>query len=158
MTVMHRPAGGAAMETHVVIRRDWDWAQLLLQPVYTVTLVSRDDWGVAEVVRRHRCKQGQENAFKGPLTELGLHHPPCKSYNANQAFYWCGQLAQLLLMMLQYKVLPVKARMHGLGPLIRDFVRSVGLLRKQGRQWTMLFGRSNHRLDWLLRPERLEPG
>ena len=101
------------------------------------------------------CKQGQENAFKGPLTELGLHHPPCKSYNANRAFYWCGQLAQLLL---QYQVLLAKVRVHGLGPLIRDYVRSVGLLRKKGRRWTLLFGRCNHRLDWLLRSECLEPG
>ena len=158
VTVMHRPAGWAAMETYVVIRRDRDGAQWLLKPAYTVILVSREDLGLAEAVRRHRGKQGQENAFKGPLTELGLHHPPCKAYNANQAFYWCGQLAQLLLLMLQYELLPVKARVHGLGPLIRDFVRSVGLLRKQGRQWTMLFGRCNRRLDWLLRSERLEPG
>ena len=101
------------------------------------------------------CKQRQENAFKGPL-ELALHHPPCKSYNANRAFYWCGQLAQLLLQ--QCQVLLAKARVHGLGPLIRDYVHSVGLLRKKGRRWTLLFGRCNHRLDWLLRSERLEPG
>ena len=155
VTVLHRSAGWARFESYVVIRRDWDGAQLLLQPTYTVILVSRDDLRVDEVVRRHRGKQGQENAFKGPLTELGLHHPPCKAYNANQAFYWCGQLAQLLL--LQYKVLPAKVRVHGLGPLILDYVRSVGLLRKKGRQWTMLFGKCNHRLDWLLRAKRLEP-
>ena len=62
-----------------------------------------------------------------------------------------------MLLMLQYKVLPAKARVHGLGPLIPDYVRSVGLLRKKGRQWTMLFGKCNHRLDWLLRAKRLEP-
>ena len=38
------------------------------------------------------------------------------------------------------------------------FVRSVGLLRKKGRRWTLLFGRRNHSLDWLLRAKRLEPG
>ena len=43
-----------------------------------------------------------------------------------------------------------------LGQLIRDFVRGVGLLRKQ-RQWTVLFGKCNHRLVWLLRAKRLEP-
>lgn len=29
--------------------------------------VSRDDLPLPELVKRHRGKQGQENAFKGPL-------------------------------------------------------------------------------------------
>ena len=62
-----------------------------------VILTSRADLPLPEVVRRHRGKQGQENAQKGPLTELGLHHPQCKSYVADQAFYPCGQIAQWLL-------------------------------------------------------------
>ena len=121
-------------------------------------LVSRDDLRVGELVRRHRAKQGQENAFKGPLTELELHHPPCQSYAANQAFYWCGQIAQLLLLMLQYRVLPEQARMHGLGPLIRYFVRSVGRMQKRGRGRKLLFGKRNYRVGWLLRVGRIAPG
>ena len=158
VTVKYRPGTWAEEQTYVVIRRDRDGEQELLQPVFTVILVSRDDLPVGELVRRHRAKQGQENAFKGPLTELGLHHPPCHSYKANQAFYWCGQIAQLLLLALQYQVLPEKARKHGLGPLIRHFVRSAGRLCKSGRRLTMLFARSNCRLDWLLRAEHLESG
>lgn len=30
----------------------------------------------AELVRSHRGKRGQANAFKGPLQDLNLHHPP----------------------------------------------------------------------------------
>ena len=86
-------------------------------------LTSRADLPLPEVVRRHRGKQGQENAQKGPLTELGLHHPPCKSYVANQAFYQCGQIAQLLLELVQSQSLPMKAKKHGLRPLIRDSCR-----------------------------------
>ena len=71
VTVLHRSAGWAQFETYVVIRLDWDGAQLLLQPTYTVIQVRRDDLRVDELVRRHRGKQGQENAFNGPLTELG---------------------------------------------------------------------------------------
>ena len=121
-------------------------------------LVSRDDLRVGDLVRRHRAKQGQENAFMGPLTELGLHHPPCQSYTANQAFYWCGQIAQLLLLMLQYRVLLEQARELGLGPLIRCFVRSVGLLQKRGRGRKLLFGKRNYRVGWLLRVGCIEPG
>ncbi len=79
------------------IRRCRDRGQSLLLPVYTVILVSRDDLPLDELVRRHRGKQGQENAFKGPLIDLDLHHTPCRKFRANQAFYICGQIAQMLL-------------------------------------------------------------
>ena len=92
----HRPQGWRA-HPYVVIRRTHDGPQGRLQPAYTVILVSRDDLPLEELVRRHRQKQGQENAFKGPLIDLDLHHPPCRSFHANQAYYLCGQLAQLLL-------------------------------------------------------------
>lgn len=105
---------------------------------------------VAELVRRHRGKQGQENAFKGPLIEMGLHHPPCRRFTANQAFYACGQIAQLLLLAMQYQWLPVPARRHGLRPLIRYLMRSVGRLVKTGRRYRLDFAKSNFKLDWLL--------
>ncbi|OED45848.1 hypothetical protein ACH42_04520 [Endozoicomonas sp. (ex Bugula neritina AB1)] len=50
----------------------------LLDPRYCVILVNRSDLPLKELVRRHREKQGQENAQKGPLIDLDLHHPPCK--------------------------------------------------------------------------------
>ena len=104
--VRYRPAGWEE-QSYVVIRRRRDRGQSLLLPVYTVILVSRGDLPLDELVRRHRGKQGQENAFKGPLIDLDLHHPPCRKFRANQAFYICGQLAQML---------PARARRHGLRP------------------------------------------
>ena len=84
LLLYYQPAGWARAEVYVVIRRTHEDGQPLLVPHYSFILVSRDDLPVAELVRRHRAKQGQENAFKGPLRELNLHHPPCKSYGANQ--------------------------------------------------------------------------
>ena len=119
-----------------------------LIPAYTVILVSRDDLPLDELVRRHRGKQGHENAFKGPLVDLD-HHPPCRRFRANQAFYACGQLAQLLLRAVQYRVLPKAARRHRLRPLIRHLVRTVARLVRSGRRWRLDFARTNFRLDWL---------
>ncbi len=79
-----------------VLRRDWDGQQRLLEPVYTVIPVSRDRLPLAELGRRHRGQQGQEPAFQGPLTDLGLQHPPCRSHAAPQGFYLGGQSAQRL--------------------------------------------------------------
>ena len=41
---------------------------------------------------------------EGPLIELDLNHPPWRKARANQASYVCGQLAQMLLRAVQYRV------------------------------------------------------
>ena len=145
----HRPSGWEAEQSYVVVRRVREDGQGQLFPAYTVILVSRDDLPLDELVRRHRGKQGHENAFKGPLVDLDLHHPPCRRFRANQAFYVCGQLAQLLLRAVQYGLLPVAARDHGLRPLIRYLVRTVARLVNTGRRWRLDFAKTNFRLDWL---------
>ena len=104
--------------------------------------------GFAPAVGQRR-QGAQENAFKGPLIDLDLHHPPCRKFRANQAFYICGQLAQMLLRAVQYQLLPARARRHGLRPLIRYLVRAVGRLVRSGRRWRLDFARNNFRLDWL---------
>ncbi len=91
------------------------------------------------------------------MTDLGLHHPPCRSHAAQQGFYLGGQIAQLRLRLLPYQVLPAAARQPGLRLLIRCFVGSVGRLTRSGR--LLLFSRSNLRWDWLLHAgSRREPG
>lgn len=158
LTLSYQPTGWSREQVYVVIRRTHDGAQRRLLPAYSFILVSRDDLPVGELVARHRAKQGQENAFKGPLRDLNLHHPPCKSYAANQAYYLCGQIAQLLLRGVQYQMLPAEARQHGLGPLIRQVVGTVARLVRSGRRRQLQFGRCNLRLDWLEHAWlRLEP-
>jgi len=146
--VYHRPQGWTE-HPYVVVRRLYDGPQQRLMPAYTVILVSRDDLPLAELVRRHRGKQGQENAFKGPLIDMDLHHPPCRRFHANQAFYVCGQIAQLLLRAVQYELLPTTARRHGLRPLIRYLMRTVARLVRTGRRWRLDFAKNNFHLDWL---------
>ena len=73
--VFHRPSGWDREEAYVVVRRTRDGDQLLMEPRYTVIPVGDDRLPVKEAVRRHRGKQGRENAFKGPLTDLNLHRP-----------------------------------------------------------------------------------
>ncbi len=149
LAVAHRPARGPEEPVCGVLRSDGDGEQRLLEPVCTVIPVSRDRLPLAELVRRHRGQQGPEHALKGPLTDLGLQHPPCRSHAAHQGFCLGGQIAQQLLRLLPCQVLPSEARQHGLQPLIRYFASSVGRLRS----------RSNLRLDWLLHAaSQMEPG
>lgn len=57
-----------------------------------IASLARGHGALSEPVLRHRAKQGRENAFKGPLRDMDPHHPPCRSYRANQAFYALGQI------------------------------------------------------------------
>jgi hypothetical protein len=147
--IYHRPGGWKQEEAYVVVRTAQEDKQKLLFPRYTFIVVSRDDLSLAEIVKRHRGKQGQENALKGPLIHLDLHHPPCGVFNANRAFYAAGQIAQILLVALQMKLLPAEARRHGIRTIVRDLVRVAGKLVRHARKWKLLFAKSALRLHWL---------
>jgi hypothetical protein len=147
--VRHRPDGWGQEQTYLAVRSYYDGDQRRLSPRHIFILVSRTDLPLRELVRRHREKQGQENAQKGPLIDLDLHHPPCQKLDANRAFYTCGQLAQLLLIATQYQLLPHAARRHGLRTLIRDLVRTAARLVRHGRQLVLKFAKTALRLDWL---------
>ncbi len=155
--IRHRPDGWKQEQTYVAVRSYFDGPQRRLEPRHIFILVSRVDLPLKELVRRHRGKQGQENAQKGPLIDLDLHHPPCEKLNANRAFYLCGQLAQLLLIGTQYELLPKSARRHGLRTLIRDLMRTAGRLVRRGRRRILRFAMSALRLDWIAHAaERLQ--
>jgi hypothetical protein len=147
--VHHRPDGWDSDESYLVVRSHFDGAQRRLQPRHIFILVSRTDLPLRELVRRHREKQGQQNAQKGPLIDLDLHHPPCQKLDANRAFYTCGQLAQILLIAIQYQLLPHSSRRHGLRTLIRDLVRTAARLVRHGRKLVLKFAKCAPRLDWL---------
>jgi len=146
--VRYRPARWQDEQGYVVVRA-MAGRQGELFPRLSVILANRDDLPLAEVVRRHRSKQGHENAFKGPLADMGLHHPPCRSYRANQAFHTYGRMAHLLLRAVQYRLLPRTARRHGIRPLVRHLMRTVARLVTSGRKRSLLFASCCLRHDWL---------
>jgi len=149
MLTTYQPYRWALPQTYVVIRSLFEGYQKLLFPRYTVILVSRSDLPLEELVKCHRGKQGQENAFKGPLIDLDLHHPPCQSFHANQAVYACGLMAQVLLRAIQFNFLPQQARCHGIRPIIRYLIRTAAQLVRSARRWRLAFSKNAFRLDWL---------
>jgi hypothetical protein len=46
--------------------------------------------------RLYDAKAGMETQFKDGLSDLGLHHPPCREHARNAGFYAVGALAWLL--------------------------------------------------------------
>src|SRR6202034_3670357 len=55
---------------------------------------------------RHRLKGDKERAFSELLSDLDLHHPPCHSLVANNAYYLLGALAYNVLQALKVIYLP----------------------------------------------------
>ena len=143
-----RPARWRDEQSHIVVRGTVE-RQGEPFPRLSVILASRDDLPLAGAVRRHRGKQGHENAFKVPLADLGLHHPPCRGCRANQAFHAYGRMAHLLLRAVQCGLLPKAARRHGIRPLVRHVMRTVARLVASGRRRSLLFAPCRFRRDWL---------
>ena len=85
--IVHKPNGWKNWQSYVVVKTWEDIGQPRLFPRHTFILVSDYNLPLAEAVKRHRGKQGQENAQKGPLIDLDLHHPPCRRLDANRAYY-----------------------------------------------------------------------
>ena len=145
----HRPRGWHAEQRYVVVRRRTENGRGLLVPRHTVILVSRGDLPLRELVLRHRGRQGQENAFKGPLRDMDPHHPPCRGHRANQAFHALGQIAQALLRAVRFTALPKKARGHGIRQVIRHVMRTAAHMVRAARRTCLRFAKTNFRLDWL---------
>ena len=57
---------------------------------------------------RHRLKGDKERAFSELLSDMDLHHPPCKSLSANNAYYLLGALAYNLLQAVKVIYLPAE--------------------------------------------------
>ena len=148
--VKHRPAKWSREQSYLVVRRDYDGKQKRAFPCYTIILASLGDMPLGKLARLHRGKQGQENAHKALLIEMGLHIPPCHDLNANRAFYAIGQLAHTLLLAVRHNLLPKRARKHGLRPLIRHLVRTAGRLTRSGGMPRINFTVCNFRLDWIM--------
>ena len=98
--IVHKPSGWKHWQSYVVVKTWEDVGQPYLFPRHSFILCSDHTLPLAEAVKRHRGKQGQENAQKGPLIDLDLHHSPCRRINANRAYYTRGQIAQILLIAL----------------------------------------------------------
>ena len=157
--IYYQPSGWPEEETYVVVRQKEDGRQKRLFYRYSFILVSREDLGLRELVERHRQKQGQENLLKGPLRDLGLHHPACQRFEANRAYYTLGQIAQILLVGMKQKLLPEEARRCRPGTIIKHFLRVAAKVVRHARGLRVWFTKQVVRLNWLaFAADRLEEG
>ncbi len=75
-----------------------------------------------QVFAKHRTKGEREQLFSPILSDLDLHHPPCLSLKANQAFYALAAIAYNLLTALKLLELPDDAQTWRVRTIIRNLL------------------------------------
>ncbi len=115
--VKHQPGECAQAQKFAVGRWKKD-GDLMWRYAYRVCQTGEKDSPQA-VFERHRLKGAKEQGFSEVLSGLDLHHPPCQSLLANQAFYAIAMLAYNLLTSLKVLDLPDDAQSWRIQTLIR---------------------------------------
>jgi len=118
--VRHLPGEAQAAQTFAALRWKeegdlfWRHAYVVCQP---------GEGGKPQgVFARHRLKGAKEQGFSEVLSGLDLHHPPCASLVANQAYYAIAMLAYNPLVTLKLLDLPDAALGWRVQTLIRQLL------------------------------------
>jgi hypothetical protein len=88
----------------------------------------------------HKTKGAHEHVFSNILSDLDLHHPPCKRFLSNEAWYALGAIANNLLRAVQALALPEDKQAMRLRSIIREcVVIPVRLTKHAGRSAVKVF-------------------
>jgi hypothetical protein len=118
--VKHQPGECAQVEKFATVR--WkNVGDLLWRYAYVACQAAEQDTPLG-VFERHHLKGAKEQGFSDVLSGLDLHHPPCQSLLANQAFYALGMLAHNVLISLRVLDLPDAAQSWRLTTIIRHLL------------------------------------
>ena len=111
-----------------------------------VTSLVRDDERVRRMMTRdnicfeqalwrlYDTKQAQENLWKDPLIDLGLHHPPCARLSANEVFYAVAALAANLATGVRRLALEGPQRSMRLWRFRRELIDVAATVMRHARQ------------------------
>lgn len=118
--VKHQPGECAQAQKFATLRWKND-GDLVWRYAYVVCKAG-DQARPQAVFERHRLKGAKEQGFSQLLSGLDLHHPPCLSLIANQAFYAIGMLAYNILISLKVLDLPDAAQSWRIQTIIRHLL------------------------------------
>lgn len=88
----------------------------------------------------HKTKGAHEHVFTNILSDLDLHHPPCKKFEANEVWYALGAIANNLLRAVQALTMAPDLQTMRLRSIIRHFLTiPVRVTKHAGRSEVKLF-------------------
>ena len=118
--VKHQP-GECAQVQRFAARRWKQEGDLIWRYAYVLCQAAETDTP-QRAMERHRLKGAKEQGFSEVLSGLDLHHPPCASLVANQAFYAIAMLAYNLLISLKVLDLTDEAQSWRIQTIIRHLL------------------------------------
>ena len=118
--VRHQPGECAHAQTFAAARWKKE-GDLMWRHAYVVCHAAEKVTPQA-VFERHRLKGAKEQGFSEVLSGLDLHHPPCLSLIANQAYYAIAMLAYNVLISLKVLDLPDEAQTWRIQTMIRHLL------------------------------------
>ena len=99
-------------------------------------------------VERHRLKGDKERMFSQVLTDMDLHHPPCKSLAANEVFYALGALGHNLLQAIKLIHLPDRDQCLRIRTLLHILMLIPVQFKRHARQLKAVCCVSSRWLRW----------
>jgi hypothetical protein len=128
----HQPGGCASPKRFGVVRHRA--AEEMFWRYAFLTTHERD--GSAQLAfEHHRLKGEKERLLSELLSDLDLHHPPCKDLNANRSFYTLAGWAWNLMQALKLLHLPEAEAPKRLRTLIRHLLLIPVELKRHARQF-----------------------
>lgn len=133
----HLPGDNEEARTFAVRRRKGE-GEMLWRHCFIVcdpgdAALSSQPQAARDVFERHALKGASEQGFSQLLSDFDLHHPPCQSLAANEAWYVLGMMAYNLLQALRLLHMPADAQGWRVRSIIRHLLTVPVVLKRHAR-------------------------
>jgi hypothetical protein len=135
----YQPSGCAAPKLFAVVRHRRGGEELFWRYHFVATKEHAHAPQPQGAFERHRLKGDKERAFSELLSDFDLHHPPCHSLHANNAYYLLGALAYNLLQALKVIYLPVEHQPKRIRTLLHHLLLIPVEIKRHARRMKAVF-------------------
>ena len=144
--VRHQPAGCQHPKLYAVVRHRRKEGELFWRYAF---VVCQEQQGQAKrVFERHALKGDRERMLSQLLSDLDLHHPPCKSLAANRVFYALGMIAYNAFMALKLIYLPEEDQPKRIKTIMRHLLLIPVEIKRHARRLKVLMFLPAGWLQW----------
>jgi len=146
--VRHQPEGCENPQVFAAVRHKesgglgfWEYAFVACKDLPESTSAKR-------VFERHRLKGDKERFFSEVLSDLDLHHPPCKRLDANNSYYLLAAFAFNAIQALKLLHLPAEHHPKRIKTLIHHLLLIPVEIKRHARKLKAVFFAPAGWVDW----------
>jgi hypothetical protein len=135
----YQPSGCIAPKLFAVVRHRREGEEMFWRYHFVATKEHQSVQQPKGAFERHRLKGDKERAFSELLSDFDLHHPPCHSLKANNAYYLLGALAYNLLQALKVIYLPAEHQPKRIRTLLHHLLLIPVEIKRHARRMKAVF-------------------